>query len=279
MFFVRYVFFPNTAMSGCKPSIYRSIVFLKSWICRTGSDSMSVSSRDSIWMYLGQYVDICLFFFQHDVEKILVFYGYIQIWWEIWQYLWPDLGTWSRLPIYSTSGWNSSFGDCRRMSEPGVVKGIVTTLHNQKPKYAIEQKKTSVTKKLSIRFSRYIYPQSDHVDETSSAIPTAPAGAPGGRAPGSPLAQWREVSGEGHGRLRAAPGRKFGEICWGDWMERWTFVWGICGNFMGIYRHPMGFYGIRTDDLLIKCVNGNKKNVEGRNITHVELSIGLKHQT
>jgi hypothetical protein len=41
----------------------------------------------------------------------------------------------------------------------------------------------------------------------------------------------------------------------------------------------MGFYGIRTDDLLIKCVNGNKKNVEGRNITHVELSIGLKHQT
>ena len=42
-------FSPNTAMSGCKPSTYRSIVFLKSWICRTGSDSMSVSSRDSIW--------------------------------------------------------------------------------------------------------------------------------------------------------------------------------------------------------------------------------------
>ena len=66
------------------------------------------------------------------LKKILVFYGYIQIWWEIWQYLWPDLGNWSRLPIYSTSGWNSSFGDCQRMSEPGVVKGILTTLHNQK---------------------------------------------------------------------------------------------------------------------------------------------------
>ena len=39
--------FPNTAMSGCKPSTYRSIVFLKSWICRTGSDSMSVSSRET----------------------------------------------------------------------------------------------------------------------------------------------------------------------------------------------------------------------------------------
>ena len=28
------------------------------------------------------------------------------------------------------------------MSEPGVVKGIVTTLHNQKPKYAIEKKRS-----------------------------------------------------------------------------------------------------------------------------------------
>ena len=62
-------FFRNTAMSGCKRSTYRSIVFLKPWICRTGSDSMRVSSRDSIWV-LGQYVDICLLFFQHDVEKI-----------------------------------------------------------------------------------------------------------------------------------------------------------------------------------------------------------------
>jgi hypothetical protein len=25
-------------MAGCNPSTYRSIVFVKSWICRTGSD-------------------------------------------------------------------------------------------------------------------------------------------------------------------------------------------------------------------------------------------------
>ena len=98
-FFCPLRFFPNTAMSGCKPSTYRSIVFLKSWICRTGSDSMSVSSRDSIW---GSMLTFAYCFFQHDVEKILVFYGYIQIWWEIWQYLWPDLGARSRLPICST---------------------------------------------------------------------------------------------------------------------------------------------------------------------------------
>ena len=48
-FFCPLRFFPNTAMSGCKPSTYRSIVFLNSWICRNDSDSMSVSSRDSIW--------------------------------------------------------------------------------------------------------------------------------------------------------------------------------------------------------------------------------------
>ena len=49
MFLSVTVFFPNTAMSGCKASTYRSIVFLKSWICRTGSNSMSVLSGDSIW--------------------------------------------------------------------------------------------------------------------------------------------------------------------------------------------------------------------------------------
>ena len=51
-------------MSGCKPSTYRSIVFLKSLICRTGSDSVSVSSRDRIW---GS--DICIFFFNMMLKK------------------------------------------------------------------------------------------------------------------------------------------------------------------------------------------------------------------
>ena len=143
-FFVRYVFLPNTVMSGCKPSTYRSI---------------------------------------------LVFDGYIQIWLEIWQYLWPDLGTRSRLPICSISGWNSSFGDCRRMSEPGVVKGIVTTLHNQKPKYAIGKKKsvTSKThngqKNVHTVFQVYIYTcVFNNVDFriASSALVSALSRSPGG---------------------------------------------------------------------------------------------------
>ena len=63
------VFFPNTAIFGCKPATYRSImsvVFLKSWICRTASDSMSVTSRDSI---PGSMLTFAYCFFQHDVGK------------------------------------------------------------------------------------------------------------------------------------------------------------------------------------------------------------------
>ena len=57
---------------------------------------------------------------------------------------------------------------------------IWTTLHNQKPKYAIEPKKTSVTgkthngqKKMSIRFSRYIYIY-DKTDKTSKIMSDPP---------------------------------------------------------------------------------------------------------
>ena len=59
-FFCQLRFFPNTAMSGCKPSTYRTIGFLNSWICRTGSDSISVSSRDSIWGSMLTF-DYCFF--------------------------------------------------------------------------------------------------------------------------------------------------------------------------------------------------------------------------
>ena len=89
--------------------------------------------------------------------KILAFYGYIQIWWEIWQYLWPDLGTLSRLLICSTSGWNSSFGDCRRMSEPGVVKGFeqpftITKIRNWTKKRPLRVKPSSGQKKMPYSF-------------------------------------------------------------------------------------------------------------------------------
>ena len=42
------VFFPNTAMFGFHPSTYRSIAFLKSWIYRTGSDSI-VSRLETVF--------------------------------------------------------------------------------------------------------------------------------------------------------------------------------------------------------------------------------------
>ena len=76
-------FFPNTAMFGFHPSTYRSIAFLKSWIYRTGSDSI-VSRLETVFGAVCWH--LLTVFFQHDVEKILVFFGYIQIWWEIWQH-------------------------------------------------------------------------------------------------------------------------------------------------------------------------------------------------
>ena len=73
---------------------------------------------------------------------------------EIWQYLWPDLGTLSRLLICSTSGWNSSFGDCRRMSEPGAVKGFeqpftITKIRNWTKKRPLRVKPNNGQKKIN----------------------------------------------------------------------------------------------------------------------------------
>ena len=80
-------------------------------------------------------------FFQHDVEKILVFYGYIQIWWDIWQYLWPDLGARSRL------GLKFLFWKLSEDVRTRCCQRIWTTLHNQKTKIRNWTKKTSVTGK------------------------------------------------------------------------------------------------------------------------------------
>ena len=46
IFFVRYDFFQIRPCPAANP-LLTSVVFLKSWICRTGSDSMSVSSRET----------------------------------------------------------------------------------------------------------------------------------------------------------------------------------------------------------------------------------------
>jgi hypothetical protein len=106
--------FPNTAMSSCNPSTYRSIVFRKSRICRTVSDSMSVSSGDSIWGSICWYM-------------VTVFFST----WCFWMYF---IGT-------SNFFWLKLF--CGRLSDVGPLgcQRTWTSPHNQKSKYAMEQKK------------------------------------------------------------------------------------------------------------------------------------------
>ena len=138
MFFCPLRFFPNTAMSDCKPSTYRTIGFLNSWICRTGSDSMSVSSRDSIW------------------GSMLTFaYCFFSTWcWKNTGILWvhPNLvgnmavfvarfGYLITTPNLLHFGLKFLFWRLSEDVRTRCCQRIWTTLHNQKPKYAIEQKK------------------------------------------------------------------------------------------------------------------------------------------
>ena len=80
--------------------------------------------------------------FQHDVEKILVFYGYIQIWWEIWQYIFvARFGCPITTPNLLHFGLKFLFWKLSEDVRTRCCQRIWTTLHNQKPKYAIQQKK------------------------------------------------------------------------------------------------------------------------------------------
>ena len=153
-FFLSVTFFFSKYGHVRLPSLYLQVnSFPEILDLSDGFRQYSVSSRDSIW---GSMLTFAYCFFQHDVEKILVFFGYIQIWWEIWQYLLPDLGTLWRLPFCSTSGWNSSFGDCRRIwfERPFTIKNPNTQLNK---KTYVTGKTHNGQKKLSVRFSRYIY--------------------------------------------------------------------------------------------------------------------------
>ena len=115
-------FFPNKGMSSCKPSTCRSIVFLKSWICRSSSGSMSVSSGHSIWG--SMLTCVYCFFATWCWTKILVFYGYTGTpkfggkYGSICGQIWVPGHDSQLAPCWS------SFGDCRRISEPGVIKGF-----------------------------------------------------------------------------------------------------------------------------------------------------------
>ena len=136
---VTFFFLPNTAMSGCKPSTYWSIVFLKSWICRTGSDSMSVLSRDSIWGRCWHLLTVV--FFQHDVEKYYIVFHYILL-------VHPNL-VGNMAVFVARFGYSIATPNLPqkfffwRLSEDvraRCCQRIWTTLQNQKTKYTIQQK-------------------------------------------------------------------------------------------------------------------------------------------
>ena len=121
-------------------------------------------------------------FFQHDVKKILYsislyfidtskFGGtYASICGQIWV-LYRDS------QFAPLSGWDSSFGDCQRMSEPGVVKGfeqpfkIKNKIHNSTKTTSVTGKTHNGQTKLSVRFSRYIYIYIANVQSTLKKIP------------------------------------------------------------------------------------------------------------
>ena len=161
MFFVRYVFFPNTAMSGCKPSTYRSIGFLNSWICLTGSDSMSVSSRDSIWGSMLTFA-YC-FFFNMMLNKYWYFMGtskfggkYGSICGQIWV---PDHDSQfapfrTEIPLLETVGGCPNPVLSKDLNNPSQSK---TKIRNWTKETSVTGKTHNGQKQLSIRFSRYIY--------------------------------------------------------------------------------------------------------------------------
>ena len=101
-----------------------------------------------------------LLFFQHDVEKILVFYGYIQIWWEIWQYLWPDCHDsqfaplWTEIPLLETAGGCPNTVLTKDLNNPSQSK---TKIRNWTKETSVTGKTHNGQKDMSILFSRYIY--------------------------------------------------------------------------------------------------------------------------
>ena len=85
-------------------------------------------------------------FFNMMLKKYLVFYGYIQIWWEIWQYLWPDLGARSRLqfaPLWTEIPLLETVGGCPNT----VLSKDLNNPSQSKTKIRNWTKKTSVTGK------------------------------------------------------------------------------------------------------------------------------------
>ena len=167
IFFLSVTFFPNMAMSSCKPFTYRSIVLLKSWICRTGSDSMSVSSRDSIW---GSVLTSAYCFFSTwcwTITSILWVHpslvGYMK-YGSICGQIWVPNHDSQFAPLRAEIPLLETVGGCPNPVLSKDFNNPSLTLHKSKNKNTQLNKenplrvKPIVDKKiLSIRFSRYVY--------------------------------------------------------------------------------------------------------------------------
>ena len=119
---------------------------------------LQVNSSPEIMAALGQSVELwSLFFFQHDVEKMLCislyYMGTPKFWWQIWQHMGPDLGTLSCL----------SAPFCAEVTlDVGTRLSYQLNYHSQsKPEDAFEQKirplraKPKWKKNLSVPVLRY----------------------------------------------------------------------------------------------------------------------------
>ena len=115
-FFVGYVFFQIRPCPAENPLYtYRSIVFLKSWICRTGSDRMGVSSGDSIWGSMLTFAycvkKTCILRYFTGTSKFAGKYGIF-----VAMFGYPI----TTPNLFHFGLFFSSFGDCRRMAGPSV---------------------------------------------------------------------------------------------------------------------------------------------------------------
>ena len=160
IFFVRYVFFSKYGHVRLQ-TLYLQVNLVNSWICRTGSDSMSVSSRDSIWGSMLTFA-YC-FFFNMMLKKYWYFMGtskfggkYGSICGQIWV---PDHDSqfaplWTEIPLLETVEGCPNTVLSKDLNNPSQSK---TKIRNWTKKTSVTGKTHNRQTKMSIRFSRYIY--------------------------------------------------------------------------------------------------------------------------
>ena len=152
-------FFQIQPCPAANPLLYRSIVFLKSWICRTGSDSMSVSSRDSIWgsMLTSAYCFFSTWCWKNTsvlwvhpnlMRNMAVFVARFGYWITT-----PNLLHFGLIPLLETVGGCPNPVLSKDLNNPSQSKTKIITQLNKKT--SVTGKTHNGPKKLSIRLSRY----------------------------------------------------------------------------------------------------------------------------